>query len=202
MRSKSNIARSPALLALVGAVCLFLAARSQAEFHIVSHSIEPDSVAQSTKFESTFSEPPDFTQDEFGRAARTFQWYYNPNLGRDLFDDPDSLVFRAPETADLTEIRIRETQGPDEPLSGGWGPIVASVPFEIDGSTVRFTVDWATLGETDSEFEYQLDTFVNGATTDSVPVAAIPLPPAVFAALPVAGAAMLKNVRRRVWVRR
>lgn len=173
---------------------------------LVSQGVTPDLLSRQVIFKLVFNQTPDlFTVDHLGRVHQSFQvWYdgsYVPtgNPPRFPFDGPNTMVIRGPELAFTTGnlIPIRDARGFDgtDPRAGGWGPIRDSVPFELSGQTVRFSVPFASLKETDSNFRTSVYIENDYGPTPSVP---IPLPPAVLLAAPGLALAFGLAARRTI----
>jgi hypothetical protein len=79
-----------------------------------------------------------------------------------------SVVIRGSEIACAGGIAVRDVDGwngaPD--CSGGWGPVRGVVPCRIEGASVRFTVPWAVLGDTDRAFGWRVYVVRDGSITD------------------------------------
>jgi hypothetical protein len=117
-------------------------------------------------FQITFNQAPNFfTVDAFDREENDFQ-----------YATPDSII-RGPEIyITRNKIRIRSLGPPDpDPASGGWGPVIATIPFNLSGDTITFSAPF-DLFSNSPFFTYQLqaDTFgrdrdlIQGHTT-SIP---------------------------------
>jgi PEP-CTERM motif len=75
-------------------------------------------------------------------------------------------------------LRIRAMGPPDtsDPNSGGWGPIIDSVPFTLSGTTMTFSIPFQFLAPTPT-FAYMVfaDTFgSSGPTINGVTMAGSP----------------------------
>jgi hypothetical protein len=164
---RRNILTCLAAVALVAGGTL--RARSEA-FLIESQSalFDPTMPDPEINFRITFNQAPNFfTVDAFGREENDFQ-----------YATPDSII-RGPEIyITRNKIRIRSLGPPDpDPDSGGWGPVVATVPFNLSGDTITFSAPF-NLFSNSPFFTYQLqaDTFgidrdfIEGHTT-SIPEA-------------------------------
>jgi hypothetical protein len=162
---------------------------------IVSDAVMPDPIGRQTTFQITFNQPPDlFGFDAFGRPNNAFQYFYDsePEPEPDgIFSGDTVVVIRGPEIRFAHSIPIRDSlnpEGVDFPNAEGWGLMRDDVDFTLDGPTVRFTVPWKALGETDGKFSYHLIALDRGDLTSSVAATSIPLPPAAVTA-PLAAAA-------------
>jgi hypothetical protein len=211
-----------ALAAGVAAVVLGLTGVAGAGVAIVSESAEVDRSAGVARFTLRFDGRPDFwTVDAFGRVADSFQyeidgdWRAPPGLPPEGLD----AVVRGDEIHAAGALRIREAGfdvPPDpDPLAGGWGPVRATVPFDLDGTVLRFQAPLSDIGdEGDGYFAYRVFTTEYGLTTSEVesrllppgedpapgPVP-VPLPPAAqaaAAAVLVLAAAYVMPRRRQI----
>jgi hypothetical protein len=112
---------------------------------------------QTASFGIWYETPPDFvTADELGRLATSFQFYV----------DPDQEV-RYPG-----DVLVRKEQG--SPLgaatvvaatphgTGGWGPLLGTVPLLQEGLFVRVDVPLAWLGAEDGTFFWALEVLEYG----------------------------------------
>jgi hypothetical protein len=164
--------RAPTLILLVLAVALAaaLASAPARALTIVSHVEHYDAGSDAFQFAITFSVAPEFyVFDEFGRHKDEFQyfitWVLHPeNTSYPIFNA--DVVIRMPESASVTDIRVRDATGPEEPGSGGWGPIRGSVPYVLDGATITFQIPRTMLGDSDGVVSYALLIGTYGTTTD------------------------------------
>lgn len=188
-----------------------------AGIRVVSERCEIDRAAGVAAFTVRFDAAPDFhTLDEFGRLADSFQYEIDddPFAPAGLPVDGLDAVVRGDEIHLADALRIRDADfnrdpNPD-PAAGGWGDVLAEVPFRLDGNELRFEAAFAAVGDDDGAFAYRLFTTEFGLTTSEVesrvlppdvepppappPPVAIPLPPAVhgaFATLALFAAARL-----------
>jgi hypothetical protein len=56
----------------------------------------------------------------------------------------------------------------DDPDAGGWGRVIATVPFTLTGRELRFEAPLAALGDDDGYFAYRLFTTEYGLTVDEL----------------------------------
>ena len=88
-----------------------------------------------------------------------------------------------------------DTTGPE---AGGWGPVVAAVPFEMNGTTLSFQVPWKDLREKQAAFSWSVISTETGAQTTYFTGTSVPLPPAAWTGLAtLAGTGLLLALRRR-----
>jgi hypothetical protein len=153
--------------------CGALQARS-ASFLIESQSasFDPTIPDPDINFRMTFNQAPDFfTVDGFGREENDFQ-----------YTTPDSII-RGPEIyITRNTVRIRSLGPPDSnPVSGGWGPVIATVAFKLIGDTLTFSAPF-DLFNSSPIFTYQLQADTFGVDNDLIvgsstaPASAIPEP--------------------------
>jgi len=160
-------------------------------FRTVSDSVETDFTAHTTTFTVRFDCAPDFlTLDQYGRQKNSFQYYIDRDLDGEIFSpDADVLIVRGEEIHSADALRVREALGDDpSKTSGGWGPVCATVPFDLNGDTLSFTLSWNTFDSSDQRFRYALETYEFGSMNDEL-IHSIPLPAAFWA-----GGAMLAVV--------
>lgn len=189
------------------------AAPAEAAVVIVDQSARVDRGRGQVAFTLRLDAAPDFyTLDEFGRVADSFQ--YEIDGDGPTGDDPEfpvgdvEAVIRGDEIHVADALRVRSF-GPDvepdpDPIAGGWGPVVATVPFNLDGSVIDFEVPLDALGgaAADGVFSYRVFTTDFGLTTSKVEatvgVNVIPLPPGAWGALATGvGFAAVRLIRRR-----
>jgi hypothetical protein len=149
-------------------------------FEILSHSIAVDHTQRVTRFSLTFNELPNlFTVDEFDRPANAFQYWYDAEPGGFEFAGDDVVVIRGPEIRRGGDLPVRESlneTGEEFPDAEGWGASRGEVPFDLQGTTLEFTVPWGVLGETDEKWSYRLLAFEFGSQTSDVAAIFIDLP--------------------------
>jgi hypothetical protein len=176
---------------------------------IASQSAEVDTARERAFFTLEFDGVPDFyTLNEFGAVKDSFQYEIDaggPVQGEGIVGDIEAVV-RGDEIRTGDGLRIR-TWGPGvesdpDPLSGGWGPVRATVPFELRESVLTFDVPLNAFGEAaaDGVFSYYLFTTNFGATNSFVfgTAVPIPLPPGGWAgATTVLGYVLLCALRRK-----
>ena len=187
------------------------ASTTLAGLRIVDQHVTVDDAAGRAAFAVRFDAAPDlFTRDEFGRLADSFQYEIDADgpVSRDLPVGPVEAVIRGDEISVANALRVRaagEGVEPDpDPDAGGWGPVRAAVPFQLDGPSLSFDVPLDALGDDDGTFAYRLFTVEFGSTVDQVEgvagaSAAVPLPPAAWAASATVGLfGLITFVRRRL----
>jgi hypothetical protein len=109
-------------------------------------------------FRITFNQAPDFfTVDAFGRQENDFQ-----------YATPESII-RGPEIyITHNKVRIRSLGPPDpDPVSGGWGLVIATIPFNLSGDTITFSAPF-DLFSNNPIFTYQLQADTFGVDKDFI----------------------------------
>ena len=167
---------------------------------IASQSVHLDLPNRQADFSLTFDHAPDFDHpDALGRRHDSFQYEIAPSLSdiqnADLF--AITAVVRGDELS-ATQLPIRSgvADGIDSnPAAGGWGPLIGSVPYHLDGSTITFAAPLDLLGAPDGAFGYRVFTTNYGSTVSLQMGSAVSLPRAVWGGLVVLFALVL-------WVRR
>jgi hypothetical protein len=110
-------------------------------------------------FRLIFNEAPDFTTvDQFNRQADSFE-YQTPDAvirGAELFVSGDMIRVRALSPPDTTDTN-----------SGGWGPIIDSVPFTLSGTTMTFSIPFQFLASGPT-FAYTVFAATFGAQTGPI----------------------------------
>lgn len=182
--------------AMAVAVAGSVAEPASAGFEIAAHQVAPDPAARHTAFAIEFTTIPDFftAGDAVGTERHAFQAFIDadPHDGGDPFFGPGVSVVRGPEIRFDPDhaLRVRATDGPDDgdPANGGWGPVRGRVPYELDGTVVRFALPWDVVADSDGVFAYVLESYEDGGLTSSVtgPVV-VPLPPGAWTGLSVLG---------------
>ena len=184
-------------------------AAARASVVIVSQSAQVDAARERALFTLEFDAAPDFhTVGEFGQQKDAFQYEIDGDGAAEdelTLADIDAVV-RGEEIHAVDALRIRAA-GPDvepdpDPLSGGWGPVRATVPFDLHETVLTFVVPLDALGDaaSDGTFSYSLVTTDFGATTSRVfgRAVPIPLPPGGWAgAATASGYALLWALRRK-----
>ena len=205
---RRDVSRAAAGLAAVTAVGL-PAVGGQAGVQILSQSCEIDRAHREAVVRLVLDAPPDlYTIDAFGRPRDSFQYEIDAGWSGRLTDPKlctFDVVLRGDEVAAAGALRVRSSDftNPDpDPLAKGWGPLLGTVPLDIDGNTLSFRARLDLLGDTDGVFAYRVFTTEYGATTSLAESHVIPLPTSVSAAGVAVGALvvgnlMWKRLRRR-----
>lgn len=131
-----------------------------------------DNSSQEATFFIRFNEAPDFyAVDSVGRQADSFQYYIDVDAASSTpHQNIVESIVRGGEIHLDGDIRIRDRYGYDgtDQNSGGWGPIVGSVPYTLSGTLLSFTTPWSFLMDDDGVFTYQLLLTEYGGMTDIV----------------------------------
>jgi hypothetical protein len=160
-----------------------------------------DSKTQTFDFSLTFNQLPDFTTVEpSGRPAESFQvnfdGNYVPGSGNAYNYNNLTGIVRGDEIHIAGNLPIRSATGNGGPNSGGWGPLVDTVPFSLVGDTVSFSVPGTALGWTGHDYQYSVFSLADGAATATQTGTMVPTPRAFFAGL--AGLIMVGGASRVV----
>jgi hypothetical protein len=162
------------------------------DFHLVDQSVEVNRTDGIATFSLTFDQHPSFVAIDSGQL-KAFQYEIDVNsedatkpIG---FDQIDTII-RGAEIWEGQGIPVRERDGNGGAHAGGWGPVRAMLPFNVDDNTntLTFSTPLSTLGDTDGKFRYRLFTTDNGGLTTDIQAAAIPLPLAAPAGAVLLGA--------------
>jgi hypothetical protein len=188
---------------IAGSTLLAAVPAARADFTLVSQGLTIDEKDHLADFSLTFNQKPNFTYvDSDGRPTDSFQYSFDGNFNPAVdgpYGQPTAII-RGDEIHLDNTIVIRNPNGDGGPNSGGWGPVMASVPFKLIGDTVDFAVPTADLGITDHSYQYQVYSLSSGSLTADQTVSVIPLPSAFYSGLLglglAAGAGMW--MRRRV----
>jgi hypothetical protein len=188
---------------MVALLALVVGARgARASFELVSQSLTLDRATGRANFTLHFNQPPDFTTiDSFDRPANSFQIEFQ---GRVLPNDssyPQDLtaILRGDEIHVAHGLRIRRPTGNGGPGSGGWGPIIDTVPIDLGDDTVRFSTSLNDLGVSGrGAFEYSVYSLEFGSLTSIQQVASVPLRSALamFPAAALLAAVVMWRMRR------
>ncbi|OKH29505.1 hypothetical protein NIES2101_43295 [Calothrix sp. HK-06] len=114
-------------------------------------------------FTINFNRTPNFLlTDEFGRQADSFQYFIEADgefpiwRGSPYYSELDAIV-RGEEIHVSGNIRFRKAlPSSSDPNSGGWGDILGSVPYTLNGNTVSFSAPPQLFGDSDGFFSYGL----------------------------------------------
>jgi hypothetical protein len=189
-----------ATLAAAGAATTACTARAQSvDFKIIDQSCSVDLKRAAVTFSVTFDRAPDFS-NVHSRQANTFQYEIDADgsdFARPLdFTDVDSVI-RGGEIWEGHGLPIRDRDGIGDDNSGGWGPVRALVPYELEGQTLNFTVGLSAINDTDGHFRYRLFTTEDGGLTSETVGAAVPLPLGAWTSLgALAGLGLIRRFRK------
>ncbi len=187
---------------LGGVVVWATVATARGDFLLESQSVAIDNKTHLADFSLTFNQPPDFNTLGSVGPINSFQIDFNGNYNPHnaaTFRNSLTGIVRGDEIHTAGDIPIRALNGDGGPSSGGFGPVVGSVPFNLIGDTVTFSVPTADLGYTGHYYQYDAISLANGRQTANQFVTAVPTPAAfpsgVVGLIFVAGATYL--IRRR-----
>jgi hypothetical protein len=147
----------PCLTAVVLLACSTLEARSLA-FLVESQSTKLDLTTSNIQFSITFNQP-------FIPGGPTAFQYFTP----------DSLIRGGERSDDIIPIRSYGPPDLGDPSSGGWGPIIALVPFSLSGDTVDFSAPF-DLFSSSPQFTYRIETYYEGVYQGYVQGNTVPEP--------------------------
>ena len=147
--------------------------RARAEFMFISQSAVFNPASQEVQFTIEFNQAPDFfTVDAFGRPENSFQYFIVGNPKLPYPQNYDSIIRGDEIHVTMDTIRVRNSFPPNyaDPNSGGWGSIRGSVPFILNDNILTFStpLDLISNHSIDGNFNFRLDTYVFGSTTESV----------------------------------
>lgn len=156
---------------------------ARADFALVSQNVAINSAEQQAHFTLTFNQAPNFqTTDSDGRQADSFQVEFAGSYDGSqtpFYQQDDTAIVRGEEIHLANAIRVRSPLGDGGSGSGGWGPILTTVPFDVTADTVDFTVPTQNLGWTGGYYQYVVSSYTFGTQTATADVRVVPLPPAV-----------------------
>jgi hypothetical protein len=172
------------------------------DFHLVDQSVLVDTTAGTATFRLDFGHEPRFFVPE-GATEQPDGFQIEVDGDHNTFDHPiqfeeiDSVV-RGAEIFGGDEIPVRDPQGDGGATAGGWGPVRATLPFELQGSTLTFTTGLDTIGDQDGKFRYRIITTENGSLVSEVNAAIIPVPIALWGGMMMlGGAGVVHKLRKR-----
>ena len=177
--------RTLACSAVVAICSAVLAPAARADFTLVSQDLTINRQAATAAFALTFNQAPDFKSVAAdGAPADSFQveFYGAVDPVTSLPDDLTAVV-RGDEIAAAHALRVRAPTGDGGPGSGGWGPVVGTVPFQTFGDTVSFVIPTADLGYAGGAWQASAYSLSAGALTAQQSVSSIPTPPAFWSGL-------------------
>lgn len=183
------------------AVLVVAAPAARADFALVSQDLSINRQAGSATFSLTFNQQPNFyTTDAAGRPANSFQvefdGTYDPALPS-YYPTSLTAVVRGDEIHVGSGVTVRSPAGNGGDNSGGWGPVLSSVPFTTVGNTVTFTTPMADLGTANGNpYQYAVFSLEYGSLTAERVVTSIPTPAAFAGGLVGLGIVALVTRRR------
>ena len=200
-----NAATAAAAAALLASVTVSssIAGAATEVFHLVDQSCAVDKTAGTATFRLSFAKAPQFNAPAGGGGDQADSFQIEIDADHNTFDHPiefeeiDSVVRGAEIATGNIPVREREGDGGSD-QSGGWGPVRALVPFELDGSTLTFTTGLNTIGDQDGKFRYRVITMDSGSMTSEVNAAIIPVPAALWGGMMLlGGAGIVHKLRKR-----
>jgi len=198
------LAARPASLA-AGTVGMGGSLADSSPLEIVDSAVSLSPAAQTATFDLQFNHAPDFyTLDSAGRVQDSFQYFINPNWSGNTHDlqlnyGQFSDVVRGDEIHTSGKLLIRDATPPanPDPNSGGWGPVVATLPFQVTGNSLTFMATFSDLRAPNGTFSYEVYTTHFGGTVSNLQSWAVPMPPAAWS-----GLAMLCGMGTLIGVRK
>jgi hypothetical protein len=158
---------------LIVFLSLMLPSLTWASFFAINDNIFVNIDSGTSTFTLEFNKTPDFfTVDEFGRQANAFQYYIYGDQSLSYPNNYDAIIRGGEMHLSDDTLRIRKAAPPSNDAgSGGWGAIIAEVPWSLDGSKLSFTVNTFLLTSfvTDKGvFKYDLMTTEWGGMTSHI----------------------------------
>ena len=203
---RRTIIFSAAVLAALGLSSSLARAGTTNDFHLVDQACTVNKDAGTATFRLNFTQAPQFSGPHGGGGAQPDAFQIEIDADHNAFDHPiefdeiDSVV-RGAEISSGNGIPVRDRDGDGGgEQSGGWGPVRAVVPFELDGSALTFTTGLSTIGDQDGKFRYRVITMQEGSLTSEVNAAIIPVPAALGGGmLLLGGAGAAHKLRKRTF---
>jgi hypothetical protein len=196
-RSKAVFA---ALAALVPAS---FAAAGVVDLSIVAQDVTVDRSAGVAAFSVTFNRPPIFVALP-PEAPDAFQYEIDvdsADTSTNIDINQIDAVIRGAEIWEGEGIPVRDATGAAQgPEAGGWGPVRALLPFNIEDNTITFTAPLDELGDSDGKFRYRAFAIdPTGATGGEVIGAVVPTPAALGPGMMLLGGVLIvRSFRRRL----
>jgi len=190
----------PAMLAGLGAAA---ASGAPVDFQLVSQSVQVDKASSTSTFTILFNQTPDFSGNANTKQPDAFQYEIDPSWNGETVTGGISFeqiatVVRGSEIWEGAGLPIRNRDGNGGEFAGGWGPVRALVPVQVNGDTLSFTTKLGDIGDSDGIFRYRLFTSDHGTVTSDVTAVSIPLPAALGTGLTMLGGmGMSRKLRRR-----
>jgi hypothetical protein len=191
--------RSIVLSALAALVPAAASSAAVVDFHIASQEVTVDRSAGVAQFALTFTRAPVFV----AAGGDAFQYEIDvdsTDTGASLGLNEIDAVARGGEIWEGQGIPLREVSGAAQgPEAGGWGPVRALFPFDLDENTIIFKAPLAVLGANKGTFRYRALAIENGATSSEIIGAVIPTPAALGPGIALlSGVMVLRATRRRL----
>jgi len=134
-----------------------------------------DTAAGSAPFNVNFYRPFDFANGDsiqfyIADSGDPYQRAYEVMDGRRPLTSERLFEFQRNPLggqADIVEYRLTDWPGRGGPTAavGGWGEIMGSVPFQLSGNALDFSVPFALMGTPGDSFVYRFETFYEGTFT-------------------------------------
>jgi hypothetical protein len=195
---QSTFASASVIVALIVGAAGYpsIAVGATADFRVVAQSVSVDRDAGTATFTLDFDREPRFFLPHGGGGDQPDGFQIEIDADYNMFDRPIAFddidaVVRGAEifAGDGIPVRDRDGDGGGD-RAGGWGPVRALVPFDLDGSSLSFTTGLQTLGDDDGQFRYRLIATDGGALTSEINAATIiPLPAAAWSGMALLGVA-------------
>jgi hypothetical protein len=117
-------------------------------------------------FSIEFNRAPDFfTLDPLGNQQDAFQLLLDTQPGGRGFMPWESII-RGSEIHVEGDVRVRDATlppGPRDSDGGGWGPVVDTLPYMLEGSKIQFIAPFESISTEDDLFTYDMLTANYGA---------------------------------------
>ena len=185
--------------ALIGFGAAVVAKASVVPFSLVSHSVEVNRTGETATFTLEFDHPPNFHANGNGQPD-AFQYEIDADtaeIGTGIGFNSLDTVIRGGEIWEGNGLPVRDRDGEGGSNAGGWGPVRALLPFEIEGNSLSFTTGLSAIGDHDGQFRYRVFTTQNGEITGQAVGAVIPFPAAIWTGLAMlSGVGISKRLRR------
>ncbi len=159
---------------------------AKADFTLVSQNLTINRHDNIADFSLTFNQAPDFGNlDSLGRPNNSFQYNFDGDFQPESTNPTHdwTAIIRGDEIHFGDGIRIRQADGDGGSNSGGWGPVITSVPMHLIGNNVSFSVPTADLGYTGGSYRYDVFSLHHGSQTGDQNVTVVPLPSAFYSGL-------------------
>ena len=139
------------------------AAATPGQFLATSQSAVFDPATAQVTFTLTFNRPPD------RQAGESFQYFIVGDPSLHYPNNYDAIVRAEQPTEDVLQVRNSHPTDPTVPpsVSGGWGTVRGVVPYQLNGSVLKFSTPLGLISDhsVDGHFSYDLELYQQAGLT-------------------------------------